>query len=66
MLPCKGHWEAVQHAVGTAGRSLEQTMAQLTRDPPFMPPVGFVAKNLVRLLGHFVVVVFSHVVAGLG
>jgi hypothetical protein len=43
------HWEAVQHAVGMAGRSLEQTMAQLTADPPCMPAVGFIIKNLVNL-----------------
>jgi hypothetical protein len=35
--------------VGMAGRSLEAAMAELTADPPCMPAVGFIIKNLVNL-----------------
>lgn len=43
------HWEAVQQAVGMAGRSLEESMTRLAADPPCMPAVGFIIKNLVNL-----------------
>jgi hypothetical protein len=39
-------WEAVQHKLGIAGRSLGQTLGNLVTEPPVMPALGHIIKQI--------------------